>query len=131
MSEAEGRIKPEDADAKRDEKGHFGKGNTMGYAGGRPKGATSLTGILRELLASEVPGAVQEHGVPLTYAQLLVRTAVKHAAQGNASFYKEIAERIDGKVPDRVEAKLGGNWSMEYEPLDENETPEEQEAGDA
>lgn len=109
----------------------FGRPFLPGQSGnpsGRPKGSKTLTGILRELLDKDVPGAVEEHGMPLTYAQLLVRTAIKHAAQGNPTFFREILERMDGKVPDRIEAKLGGNWSMEYEPVDE--TPDAPPAGE-
>lgn len=118
------------ADAKRDPKtGRFGPGNCanpQGYKAGK----RTLTSILRDLLEEQVRGVLNEDGSPMTNAQLLVRTAVKHAAQGNPTFFREILERMDGKVPDRIEAKLGGNWSMEYEAVDESEATPQEDAGD-
>jgi hypothetical protein len=122
--------RPKTADAKRDPKtGQFGPGNCanpQGYKAGK----RTLTSILRDLLEEQVRGVVNDDGSPMTNAQLLVRTAVKHAAQGNPTFFREILERMDGKVPDRIEAKLGGDWTMEYDAVDEAQTTPTDAHGD-
>jgi hypothetical protein len=58
-----------------------------------------------------------------------MRMAYYHAAKGNFQFFQEIFNRIDGKVPDRVEAVLSDGWEMEYGDAEPEER--EQEDGDA
>ena len=58
----------------------------------------------------------------------LIQMAYVQAAKGNFQFFKEILERNDGKVPDRVEAVLSDGWEMEYGDAEE---PPEQQADDA
>ena len=59
---------------------------------GRPKG-TGLTDRLREIVAAN-DGAVGKE---------LIDTAVKFANKGDWRFWNSIIERVEGKVPDKVE----------------------------
>jgi hypothetical protein len=96
--------------------------------GGRPKGPKTLTSTLRQLLREPDP-----QDPTLTRGDRLIQIAYVHAAKGNFQFFKEIFERNDGKVPDRVEAVLSDGWEMEYgdaEPED-GQDEQEQEDGDA
>ena len=64
---------------------------------GRPKGSLSLTNELRKILETIDP--ITKKPV----YELLLIAATKHAGKGNAAFFKEIIERIDGKVADKIE----------------------------
>ena len=46
----------------------------------------------------------------LTWARILAQQAVQHASKGNQSYYKEILDRIEGKVKDEVE--VGGEADL-------------------
>lgn len=77
-------------------KPHQWKPGQSGNPSGRPKGAVSLTAKLRQALEVEIkPG--------LTTADLLVKVAIKAASKGDYKFWKEILDRIDGKVPDKIQ----------------------------
>jgi hypothetical protein len=109
----------------RDAKGKWLPGRCPNPAG-RPKGSRSLTTILREILARRLhPEDTAEDA--LTRAEAFVEAVLAQAESGNATCAKEIWERMDGKVPDRIEAKLGGNWSMEYEQATEDDDTEPQD----
>jgi len=76
--------------------GITGKGFMPGQSGnplGRPKGKT-LTSIIREAV-EEIEGAK-------TLGRILVETAISEARSGNFQFFKEIMERVDGKVTDKL-----------------------------
>ena len=70
---------------------------------GRPRGALSLTARLRKMLALPVrfPG-IRKADLNYTYADKMIEMAVAATARGDFKFFKEIFERIDGKVPDHV-----------------------------
>ncbi|HYE21210.1 MAG TPA: DUF5681 domain-containing protein [Tepidisphaeraceae bacterium] len=76
----------------------FPKGKS-GNPGGRPKGE-SLTATLRRVLEEVDP----KHP-DATMGERLVRMVVKHAKRGNAAIIKEIIERVDGKIPDKLEVE--------------------------
>lgn len=137
-----GSIKPDDesraesvpvvrGDARRNPKtGRFGPGNCANPTG---KKGRHLTGLLRELLGCIDPSTIKKRKPSVaaqTYAQVLVRKALKHAMSGNASFFREIFDRIDGKVADRILADLGPNWSVDYvtpeESPDDGGAPDEE-----
>lgn len=59
---------------------------------GRPKG-TSITDQLRKIVEAD-DGKV---------ADALARVIVKHAAKGDFRFAKEILDRLEGKVTDKLE----------------------------
>lgn len=71
----------------------FPKGNRANPKG-RPKGE-SLTTKLRRVL--DEPD--EENG---TKADKLINAAVDAAGAGDVRYFKEIFERIEGKIPDRV-----------------------------
>jgi hypothetical protein len=70
---------------------------------GRPKGSISLTTKLRKMLALPVrmPGR-SKADTNYTYADRMLEMAVAAVSLGDFKFFKEIFERIDGKVPDHV-----------------------------
>lgn len=67
---------------------------------GRPKGSLSLTNEIKKVLEG-VDEASQK-----TILELLAIGATKHAMKGNAAYFKEIIERIDGKITDKTELTL-------------------------
>lgn len=73
---------------------HKGK---SGNPGGRPKGTVSIVTILRQQLAKHPE-----------WAQALVKKWIQHAAEGSYQHLQAIVDRVDGKVPDRVEGADGG-----------------------
>lgn len=87
--------------------GVTGKGFKPGKSGnpsglpGRPKGET-LTDKIRRVL--DEPDA--DHG---TKADRLIAMAVQYADAGDFRYFKEILERVDGKVADRVANADGSN----------------------
>lgn len=66
---------------------------------GRPKGSISLTSRLRKMLAEP---AYKNDKDGKTKGDIVVEMAVAAAAQGDANFFKEIMNRIDGKVSDHI-----------------------------
>jgi hypothetical protein len=81
----------------------FKNGNPGGP--GRP---LSLTTIIREVLARPD----KRHG---TRAEALIALAERRARKGDFRFFKEIIDRNDGKVPDRLANADGSN--IELRPL--------------
>lgn len=113
MSEAEHRQnRAETADGHDPETGRFLPGNCANPTG-RPKGSRSLTALLRELLESETSDILGPDGKPMKWGELLVRMTLKNACKGNGACLKEAWERMDGKVPERHEVRIGGDWAME------------------
>jgi hypothetical protein len=109
----------------RDTHGRFALGYS-GNPGGRPEGALSLTAILRKIVNSRInPNDPKDLR---TYGEALIVAAIRHARDGNARFFREIMERVDGKVPDRIETELGGNWTMVFETAEAGENASQAEA---
>lgn len=82
--------------------GVTGKGFKPGQSGnpnGRPKG-TSLTARLRVAIEKPEPG--DERPV----ADRLVAKLITLALEGDRQAIKDVFERVDGKVPDKLEADL-------------------------
>ena len=71
---------------------------------GRPKGSLSLTNEIKRVLEG-VDDASKK-----TILELLAIAAAKQAIKGNSAYFKEIIERLDGKVTDKTEltGKDGG-----------------------
>lgn len=78
------------------------KKGQSGNPAGKPKGTISLTHHLRRLLEENV--VIKKNGKRknITTAEQLIEVAVKAARKGKFNFFKEIYERIDGKVPDHL-----------------------------
>ncbi|MBN1547257.1 MAG: hypothetical protein JW902_11405 [Syntrophaceae bacterium] len=64
---------------------------------GRPKGSLSITNEIKKILEQT------DEASKKTVAELLARSATKHAMKGNAAYFKEIVNRIDGKINDKTE----------------------------
>lgn len=90
-----------------------------GNPGGRPKGR-SITDRLRALLDhTELSGTV----LPRPIGDLLAETIVKHALKGHVALIRELLERTEGKVMQRLTAEVsgpgGGPISVAVNPLDQ------------
>ena len=78
-------------------KAHQFKAGISGNKSGRPKGSLSMVALIRkELQANNAKKA-----------KAIVRALLKEAEAGNISHIKELLDRIDGKVADKVEAEFG------------------------
>lgn len=76
------------------------KPGQSGNPGGRPKGL-SITARLRALLEKgEINGEPIKGGQQV--ADLVAESIVKQAISGNAPLIKELLDRTEGKVPDRL-----------------------------
>jgi len=80
---------------------------------GRPKGSLSLINEIKKVLEG-VDDASQK-----TILELLAIAAAKQAMKGNSRYFKEIIDRLDGKVTDNIEltSKDSGpvEWRIKYE----------------
>ena len=73
-------------------KGHQFKAGESGNKSGRPKGSLSMVSLIRkELQASDSKRA-----------KAIVRAMLDEAENGDAAQIRELLNRIDGKVPDKV-----------------------------
>lgn len=68
---------------------------------GRPPGSISLTARLRKLMEGDT---LRGRAIPKgqTVADAFVEACVRYAMAGKSSYAKEIWERVEGKVADRV-----------------------------
>lgn len=64
---------------------------------GRPKGSLSLTNEIKKVLEALDPASKK------TVLELLAIAATKQAMKGNGAYFKEIIDRLEGKVTDKVE----------------------------
>ena len=100
--------------------GQWPKG-VSGNPSGRPKGAVSLTRILREALkepSAKRPG--------LTRAHDLVLTLIDKADEGNSALLQQILDRIDGKVVERVIQDTIEGWTAAVDVSPLADGPEEE-----
>lgn len=113
INKSEGKKGPgelEDTGVLRDEKGRVLPGSASLNPTGRPKGAVSITKLIREALKEQDP-----HHPGQTMAQTLAKSGILHAIAGDSSYFKEIANRIDGKVPDHIiQDQVEEQWEPEY-----------------
>lgn len=78
------------------------KPGQSGNPGGRPKGTVNLTNKLRQLFQMPVRVKGKRANKNYVYADLFCEMAMEAALEKNFKFYKEIFDRIEGKVPDHV-----------------------------
>lgn len=75
---------------------------------GRPKKENCLTSVLKSELCKipeQLPNS-KPNTDKLTWAQILGAQAIQHAAKGNSPYYKEILDRVEGKVKEQVEQTI-------------------------
>lgn len=81
---------------------------------GRPKGSLSLTNEIKKVLETVDPASRK----PIF--ELLAIAAAKQAIKGNSPYFKEIIERIDGKVADKTELTLNNGKPVELKVIYED-----------
>lgn len=104
-----------------DDKGKFAKGNQYSFKNrpenanraGRPKGR-SMQDALRTMLEDETTG---KH-----LCDALVKSAIDKALKGDFRFWKEIINRIDGKVPNRIADADGSSLTFLLEEAVQSKT---------
>ena len=74
---------------------------------GRPKGSLSLTSEIKKVLEGFDETSKKK------IIELLAIAAAKQAMKGNAAYFKEIIERIDGKVMDKTELTVKNDGPIE------------------
>lgn len=74
---------------------------------GRPKGSLSLTSEIKKVLESVDPASRK------SICELIAVAAAKQAIKGNSPYFKEIIDRIDGKMTDKAEYTLRGGGPVE------------------
>jgi ribosomal protein S17E len=63
---------------------------------GRPKGSLSLTNAIKRVLDSVDDKSKKK------IIDILAVAATKHAINGNAGYFREVIERVDGKVTNKI-----------------------------
>jgi hypothetical protein len=64
---------------------------------GRPTGSLSVINEIKKVLEGV------DEASKKTILELLATAATKQAMKGNSAYFKEIIERLDGKVTDKIE----------------------------
>jgi hypothetical protein len=64
---------------------------------GRPKGSLSIMNEIKKVLE----GIDEKSKKPIL--ELFAKAVTKQAMDGNAAYFKEIIERLDGKIPEKIE----------------------------
>lgn len=85
----------------------FKKGQS-GNPGGRPKG-DGLTSMLRKYMAEKDPSGKS------TWGERICMALVRKAAKGNVQAFEKLADRVEGKVRDRVEITGAEGGSIVFE----------------
>jgi len=112
MTKKKATKKPPDKQVKNRKKGgnlklvskptQFKKG-VSGNPGGRPRKEDCLTSIMRVKLEEVDPNDENK----LTHAELVVLSTIELAKKGNAAALREVWERSDGKVTDKLDINPG------------------------
>lgn len=98
---------------------------------GRPKNEFSLTALLRQAMEKDAIDGVK---IPAgkTVAQALVERVVELALTSNDFRYvKEIWDRMDGKVPDKIEVNDARSYKLEWEDADSRDSDADPAPGPA
>lgn len=80
----------------------FKKGNP---GGGRPKGTRDFKTIF-EIAARQVAQKLNLGEEPDVVQTEIVKRGIREGLGGNFSFYKDLVDRLYGKVPDKIEADI-------------------------
>tara|TARA_B100000315_G_scaffold212006_1_gene209130 strand:+ start:361 stop:744 length:384 start_codon:yes stop_codon:yes gene_type:complete len=92
---------------KRDAHGRFTEGRWKQGQSGNPKGRTPKHECFTSLLKEEIEKIHPEDKEGRTWAQLIVIGTMQLALDGNATALKELWDRVDGKVPLRMNEEQG------------------------
>jgi len=107
------------ADENRDSAGKFIEGNEYRIQKGEvknPKGAPKgkrITTLIEEALEKEHGGR--------KVAEILAEQILKQALSGNYQFEREVLERIEGKVADRITGDSDGGLTVIFKRADETD----------
>lgn len=81
---------------------------------GRPEGSLSLTNAFKKVLDTEDPTSKK------LVTELFATACIKHAMKGNAAYFKEIIERLEGKVTDKIEQTIENSKPAVFRVIYEN-----------
>jgi hypothetical protein len=107
------------AEEERDGKGRFLSGNRYEIQKGEvknPKGAPRgkrITTLIEEALEGELGGR--------NVAEILAEQILKQALSGNYQFVREVLERVEGKVADRITGDSDGGLTVIFKRADETD----------
>lgn len=93
--------------AKDIEQYQFNKGES-GNPNGRPKGARSLSTILRAMLEEEIEITVDGKKEKKQFQDVIIRKLIKKANDGDLRAIQEIFNRIEGKPQDKIDLTTMG-----------------------
>ncbi len=95
----------------------FQKGNS-GNLNGRPPKDVSLTSLLKKYIET-TPALIDGKPNTKTWRELLVETWVFASHKGNPVLFKELLERLEGKVTQPVSGEGGGPIAVKIEVVSE------------
>jgi len=75
---------------------------------GKPKGARSMSTILRELLET----TIEVDGEKIPYSEAIIKKLIKRADKGNLIAIREIFDRMEGKAKQEVQMNIEGRKSV-------------------
>ena len=85
----------------------FEKGKS-GNPKGRPKGARSLSTILREMLEEPIDIVVDGKKERREFREVIIRKLLKKANDGDMRAIQEIFDRVEGKAQQKIDHTSGG-----------------------
>jgi hypothetical protein len=75
---------------------------------GRPKGSLSIMNEIKKILES----VDEKSKKPIL--ELFAKAVTKQAMDGNSPYFKEIIERLDGKIPEKIEQVSENNQPITF-----------------
>ncbi len=116
----------------------FQKG-VSGNPGGRPK-RKALTEALEKLITKPLPEEFRRFKVGrrwvelpdgATFADLVALGQVVSAVRGNTMAAKEIADRLEGKVTEKIDATVSLSWLEKFRRAEARRASKEKQQGQA
>ena len=84
------------------------KPGKSGNPKGRPKGARSLSTILREMLEEPIDIVVDGKKERREFREVIIRKLLKKANDGDMRAIQEIFDRVEGKAQQKIDHTSGG-----------------------